>query len=53
VGSGRKVLVVPETAEEFHARLSAHADDAGRLPLPEQSTWKILPVADLGSTVGG
>lgn len=34
---------MPFSAEEFYVRAMAHADDAGRLPVPEQSMWEIFP----------
>lgn len=34
---------MPETPEEQYARIRAHADRDGRLPLPEQAMWEIFP----------
>jgi hypothetical protein len=34
---------VPETAEEFYARVRAHAGEDGRLPVPEQAAWDVFP----------
>lgn len=34
---------MPYSPDEFYARALAHADDEGRLPLPEQSMWEIFP----------
>jgi hypothetical protein len=34
---------VPYTPDEFYARIRAHADADGRLPLPAQSMWEIFP----------
>jgi diadenosine tetraphosphate (Ap4A) HIT family hydrolase len=34
---------VTDTPEEFYARIVAHADAGGRLPLPTQSMWEIFP----------
>jgi diadenosine tetraphosphate (Ap4A) HIT family hydrolase len=31
------------TPDEFYARVRAHADPDGRLPLPAQSMWEIFP----------
>lgn len=32
-----------DTPDEFYARVRAHADAEGRLPLPAQSMWEIFP----------
>jgi hypothetical protein len=34
--------VIP-TSTDFYARVLAHADDARRLPLPDQAGWEIFP----------
>lgn len=34
---------MPYTPREFYERCLAHADDEGRLPMPEQSMWEIFP----------
>jgi diadenosine tetraphosphate (Ap4A) HIT family hydrolase len=34
---------VAETAEEFYARVRAHADGDGRLPVPDQAGWDVFP----------
>ncbi|MBA2768080.1 MAG: hypothetical protein H0U35_02905 [Sporichthyaceae bacterium] len=34
---------MPETPEQFYARVLAQADEQGRLPIPEQAMWEIFP----------
>lgn len=34
---------MPLTPDEFYARVLAHADTEGRLPIPAQSMWEIFP----------
>lgn len=34
---------MPETPQQQYARIRAHADEDGRLPLPEQAMWEIFP----------
>jgi diadenosine tetraphosphate (Ap4A) HIT family hydrolase len=34
---------MPYAPDEFYARVRAHADADGRLPLPAQSMWEIFP----------
>jgi hypothetical protein len=34
---------VTDSPEQFYARVVAHADAEGRLPLPAQSMWEIFP----------